>query len=85
MSWKQSLWPRLRVVIQAEQRAVFVGVLSAFFAVVLPEALIFFLGVCILVVGNFMYVVCIGDVSGKGLTAALLMTGPFPLLWEHRG
>jgi sigma-B regulation protein RsbU (phosphoserine phosphatase) len=56
-SWKQAFGPRLREFLQVQQRIVFIGVLiCALFAVLTPGAPILFLGVCALVIGNFMHV-----------------------------
>jgi phosphoserine phosphatase RsbU/P len=55
-SWKQALAPRFREFLQVQQRIVFFGVLiCALFAVLTPNAPLLFLGVCALVIGNFMH------------------------------
>jgi phosphoserine phosphatase RsbU/P len=54
-SWKQA-GPVLRHILVLEQRVVFIGVLiCALFMVVRPGAPLLFMGVCILVIGNAMY------------------------------
>jgi sigma-B regulation protein RsbU (phosphoserine phosphatase) len=55
-SWKTIWLPRLRQLLEAEQRVVFAGVLvSALIAVLIPGAPILFMGICTLTVGNLMY------------------------------
>lgn len=55
-SWKLVWLPRLRQLLEVEQRVVFVGVLtSALFWVAIPGAPILFMAVCILTIGNLMY------------------------------
>ena len=57
ISWKQAAGPRFREFLQVQQRIVFFGVLiCALFAVLTPGAPLLFLGVCTLVIGNFMHV-----------------------------
>jgi phosphoserine phosphatase RsbU/P len=55
-SFKHTLWPHLRRLLQMEQGIVFVGVLlCALFAVVIPGAPIRLMAIIILIVGNCMY------------------------------
>ncbi len=54
--WKTTGLPRLRQLLEVEQRVVFVGVLiSALFAVLMPGAPLLFMGICTLTIGNLMY------------------------------
>lgn len=74
-SWKTTLKPRFRQFLQLEQRVVFIGVLiSALFAVVRPGAPILFMAVCILTVGNLMYIVQV-------IPRRLYENRPFPWNW----
>lgn len=74
-SWKLAVKPLLREVLRAEQRIVFGGVMiSALFAVMLPGTPLLFMGVCILVVGNAMYVLLL---SGSRIYSHR----PFPWNW----
>lgn len=56
-SWRSVWIPRLKRLLETEQQIVFIGVLiSALFAVLRTGAPILFMGVCILTIGNLMYV-----------------------------
>ena len=74
-SWKTVWLPRLRQLLEVEQRVIFVGVLiSALFAVTIPGAPILFMGVCILTIGNLMYFL-------QTLAARIYNNRPFPWNW----
>ena len=74
-SWKTVWLPRLRQLLEVEQRVIFVGVLiSALFAVTIPGAPILFMGVCILTIGNLMYFL-------QTLAARVYNNRPFPWNW----
>ncbi len=74
-SWKTTRLPRLRQLLEVEQRVVFVGVLiSALFWVLIPGAPIAFMGVCVLTIGNLMYVL-------QTLAGRLYDHRPFPWNW----
>ena len=75
LSWKQSVWPRARYFLEVQQRIVFAGVLiSALFAVLNPHAPLLFMAVCILTIGNLMYVL-------QTLSGRLYGNRPFPWNW----
>ncbi len=74
-SWSRIIWPHARQFLQVEQGVVFVGVLlCALFAVVKPGAPILFMAVCILTIGNFMYVL-------QALVGRLYIDFTFPWNW----
>jgi phosphoserine phosphatase RsbU/P len=76
LTW-QALRPKLRQLLQVEQRIVFIGVLiSALFAVVRPGAPILFMGVCILTVGNLIFALQL-------LSHRLYGDRPFPWNWIY--
>ena len=75
LSWKQSVWPRARYFLEVQQRIVFAGVLiSALFAVLNPHAPLLFMAVCIVTIGNLMYVL-------QTLSGRLYGNRPFPWNW----
>lgn len=75
LSWKPAVWPRIRYFLQVRQRIVFAGVLiSALFAVLNPHAPLLFMAVCILTIGNLMYVL-------QTLSGRLYGNRPFPWNW----
>jgi sigma-B regulation protein RsbU (phosphoserine phosphatase) len=74
-SWKAIWLPRLRELLQIEQRVVFVGVLiSALFAVLMPGAPLLFMGICTLTIGNLMYFL-------QTVAVRLYSNRPFPWNW----
>ncbi len=74
-SWRTIWFPRLRQLLEVEQRVVFVGVLiAALFWVLIPGAPILFMGVCTLTLGNLMYFL-------QTLMARLYSDRPFPWNW----
>jgi sigma-B regulation protein RsbU (phosphoserine phosphatase) len=74
-SWKAIWLPRLRELLQIEQRVVFVGVLiSALFAVLMPGAPLLFMGICTLTIGNLMYFL-------QTVAVRLYGNRPFPWNW----
>jgi phosphoserine phosphatase RsbU/P len=74
-SWRTIWLPRLRHLLEVEQRVVFVGVLiSALFAVMIPGAPILFMGICTLTLGNLMYFV-------QTLAGRHYNNRPFPWNW----
>jgi sigma-B regulation protein RsbU (phosphoserine phosphatase) len=74
-SWRSVWVPRLKRFLQVEQGIVFIGVLiSALFAVLKTGAPILFMGVCILTIGNLMYVVMY-------LAGRFYGRRPFPWNW----
>lgn len=74
-SRKQAVWPHLRKFLQVQQRIVFVGVLiCALFAAINPNTYLLFMGVCVLVIGNLMYVL-------QFLSSRIYLNRPFPWNW----
>jgi len=73
--WKTTGLPRLRQLLEVEQRVVFVGVLiSALFAVLMPGAPLLFMGICTLTIGNLMYFL-------QTVAVRLYSNRPFPWNW----
>jgi len=72
----KTIWvPRLRQLLEVEQRVVFVGVLiSALFAVLMPGAPLLFMGICTLTIGNLMYFL-------QTVAVRLYSNRPFPWNW----
>jgi phosphoserine phosphatase RsbU/P len=75
ISWKQVVGPRLREFLEVQQRIVFIGVLiCALFSVLTPNAPLLFLGICALVIGNFMHLL-------MSFVVRTIGKRPFPWNW----